>query len=118
MDTLVHSATNAEHGNLRSASTISHRQTSTVGDLLSTKTRRDAATQPYVSRSFLVLASSCECWGKMLAVPKMVAISPCMKAQGTEDPARGHRSPLGQYTCKHKTKHQYAAANVALSRES
>lgn len=33
-----------------------------------------------------------------MAVPKMVAISPCMKAQGTEDPARGHRSPLGQYT--------------------
>lgn len=49
----------------------------------------------------------------MLAVPKMVAISPCMKAQGTEDPARGHRSPLGQYTCKHKAKHQYTVANVA-----
>lgn len=29
---------------------------------------------------------------------KMVAISPCMKAQGTLEPTRGHRSPLGQYT--------------------
>ncbi len=28
----------------------------------------------------------------------MVAISPCMKAQGTFDPTRGHFSPLGQYT--------------------
>lgn len=28
----------------------------------------------------------------------MVAISPCMKAQGTLEPTRGHRSPLGQYT--------------------
>ena len=29
---------------------------------------------------------------------RMVVISPCMKAQGTLDPARGHRSPLGQNT--------------------
>lgn len=29
---------------------------------------------------------------------KIVAISPCMKAQGTFDPTRGHFSPLGQYT--------------------
>lgn len=27
---------------------------------------------------------------------RMVEISPCMKAQGTVDPARGQRSPLGQ----------------------
>lgn len=29
---------------------------------------------------------------------KMVVISPCIKAQGTLEPASGHRSPLGQYT--------------------
>lgn len=29
---------------------------------------------------------------------KIVAISPCMKAQGTFDPTKGHFSPLGQYT--------------------
>lgn len=29
---------------------------------------------------------------------RMVAISPCMKAQGTLEPTRGHFSPLGQYT--------------------
>lgn len=56
------------------------------------------STAAYVSLSFLVLVSSCECCGRRLAVPRMVAISPCMKAQGTEEPARGHRSPLGQYT--------------------
>ena len=28
----------------------------------------------------------------------MVAISPCMKAQGTLEPTSGHFSPLGQYT--------------------
>ncbi|KYO34842.1 hypothetical protein Y1Q_0023299 [Alligator mississippiensis] len=28
----------------------------------------------------------------------MVAISPCMKAQGTLEPTKGHFSPLGQYT--------------------
>lgn len=27
---------------------------------------------------------------------RMVAISPCMKAQGTLEPTRGHFSPLGQ----------------------
>lgn len=30
--------------------------------------------------------------------PRIVAISPCMKAQGTLDPTRGHFLPLGQYT--------------------
>ena len=36
----------------------------------------------------------------MAALPswRMVVISPAMKAQGTLDPARGHRSPLGQNT--------------------
>ena len=29
---------------------------------------------------------------------RMVVISPCMKAHGTLDPARGQRSPLGQKT--------------------
>ena len=29
---------------------------------------------------------------------RMVVISPCMKAQGTLEPARGQRSPLGQNT--------------------
>lgn len=29
---------------------------------------------------------------------KMVAISFCMKAHGTEEPRRGHLSPDGQYT--------------------
>lgn len=28
----------------------------------------------------------------------MVAISPCMNAQGTDEPASGHFSPEGQYT--------------------
>lgn len=42
----------------------------------------------YESRSFFTLNSS----------PKMVAISPCMKAQGTFEFASGHFSPLGQYT--------------------
>lgn len=40
----------------------------------------------YVSLSFLILNSS----------PKIVAISPCMKAHGTVDPTKGHFSPLGQ----------------------
>lgn len=65
---------------------------------LATKTRGSWRAAAYVSRSFLVLASSWACCGRMLAVPRMVAISPCMKAHGTDDPARGHRSPLGQYT--------------------
>lgn len=30
--------------------------------------------------------------------PRMVAISPCMKAHGTDEPTSGHFSPLGQYT--------------------
>lgn len=42
----------------------------------------------YESRSFFTLNSS----------PNMVAISPCMKAQGTLELASGHFSPLGQYT--------------------
>ena len=49
------------------------------------------------SRSFLR--------GLFISSPKMVAISPCIKAHGTFEPAKGHFSPLGQYTCKrsHKT---------------
>lgn len=71
---------------------------------LATKTRGAWRAEAYVSRSFLVLASSWACCGRMLAVPRIVAISPCMKAHGTDDPARGHRSPLGQYTCgRHQT---------------
>jgi hypothetical protein len=31
-----------------------------------------------------------------ISSPRIVAISPCMKAQGTFDPAKGHFSPLGQ----------------------
>jgi hypothetical protein len=31
-----------------------------------------------------------------ISSPRIVAISPCMKAQGTFDPANGHFSPLGQ----------------------
>jgi hypothetical protein len=50
----------------------------------------------YESRSFFTLNSS----------PSMVAISPCMKAQGTFEFASGHFSPLGQYTCK-KIKHNF-----------
>lgn len=44
--------------------------------------------QPYGSLSFFTFTSPA----------KMVAISPCMKAQGTLEPTSGHFSPLGQYT--------------------
>lgn len=53
------------------------------------RTTKESSSPAYVSRSFLILSCSS---------PRMVAISPCMKAHGTEDPARGHFSPLGQYT--------------------
>lgn len=42
----------------------------------------------YVSRSFFTFSSS----------PRIVAISPCMNAHGIVELARGHFSPLGQYT--------------------
>lgn len=45
----------------------------------------------YVSRSFLILSS-------LYSSPKMVAISFCIKAQGTSEPTRGHLFLLGQYT--------------------
>ena len=51
--------------------------------------KEDILTTIQVSRSFvsgLLFISS----------PRIVAISPCMKAQGTLDPASGHFSPLGQ----------------------
>jgi hypothetical protein len=34
--------------------------------------------------------------GLLISSPKMVAISPCMNAHGTLEPASGHFSPLGQ----------------------
>lgn len=95
------------HANTRGSAHKSH-QLCIAGNLL-TKTRGAWRGAAYVSRSFLVLASSWACCGRMLAVPRMVAISPCMKAHGTDDPARGHRSPLGQYTCG---KHQEAVSRA------
>lgn len=32
----------------------------------------------------------------VISSPRMVAISPCIKAHGTLEPAKGHFSPLGQ----------------------
>lgn len=48
-----------------------------------------AFPQLYVSLSFLIFSCSS---------PRMVAISPCINAHGTAEPAKGHFSPLGQYT--------------------
>merc|ERR1719268_132701 len=53
-----------------------------------TKTKKSSRPPLQGSRSFFTLMSPA----------KMVAISPCMKAQGTLDPTSGQRSPLGQYT--------------------
>jgi len=44
---------------------------------------------PYDSLSFLVFVPSS---------PRIVAISFCINAHGTVEPANGHFSPLGQYT--------------------
>lgn len=61
--------------------------------LIIRKERRDTNSGDVGNYLFLFFSSSA-----CLPSCRMVVISPCMKAQGTLDPARGQRSPLGQKT--------------------